>query len=402
MSAAKLHTESDLERSLARVVPIIRDRAIDTDRQGTYPFANIKLLHEAGLMTLAIPARLGGFGGGADRPFVTLSRVQRLISAACSSTGQLFGVQNSAMTTLRLLGSDEQLAYFADKVINDRASFCTVASEPEERFSSDGKRSPLSSIARKVDGGWRLTARKSFASGSLGCTYAMLSCTAEDASREPAVVTVIIPAHDPAVTIHDSWDNMGQRATASGRLDVDDGFVPDHHVIGVPGAAGSIPYFSAIFQLSVASNLLGIAQGALEQTTKYLKEFRRPTLGYASAADEPDFQRRIGEMSTDIAAAEALLEQSYALLETRPTDPDAVSQLLIRVYQTRVTVSKVSVDVTSRLFDVCGARATTRAIGMDRFWRNARTLSLHDSIDKHNGIIGRYALGVEQPKIASR
>lgn len=402
MPTPLLRTEDDLNAALAQVLPILRDRAAAIDQAGRYPRENVDLLHAVGLMALPIPIELGGFGIGSSRPFGLQSRIQQAIAAACSNTAQIFGAHSSALTTLRLIGSADQLTRFARLVIEEQASFCTVASEPGEQFTADGKRSPLRSTAHRVEGGWRVHARKSFATGSLGCRFALLTCAAQGQAGPENIVTAVVPADDPAVTIHDSWDNMGQRATTSGLLDVVDCAISDDMVIGAPGAARDVPVFAAIFQLGVASNLMGIAQGALDFAIAYLKEKRRPTLGFARAIDEPDVQRHIGDVATEIAAGRALVQCGFDLLDAGPPDEAAVSQLLVAVYQARIAASRISVDASSRIFELCGARATSRSENADRFWRNARTLSLHDNADKQRGIVGRHILGVESPRIASR
>ena len=60
--------------------------------------------------------------------------------------------------------------------------------------------------------------------------------------------------------------------------------------------------------------------------------------------------------------------------------------------EAKVLAHRAALRIGEGLFDVCGARATRATLGLDRFWRNARTHTLHDPIDYKLRDIGRFAL----------
>ena len=207
---------------------------------------------------------------------------------------------------------------------------------------------------------------------------------------------------DPRVEVIDNWDNMGQRATSSGALNVTDAFVPDSRIIGGPGAVPRSNRLGSLYQICFAALLTGMAEGAFDFAKTYLREQRRPTQGYALAGEEPNVQLRAADISIGLAASNAMLAQTSLKLDRLFQGEDVVHDLLNEIYQLRIFSAQTSVDITSAIFVLCGTRATTRSTAADLFWRNARTLSLHDNIDKQRGIVGRYALDIEKPAVGIR
>ncbi|MEH2149151.1 acyl-CoA dehydrogenase family protein [Nostoc sp.] len=65
----------------------------------------------------------------------------------------------------------------------------------------------------------------------------------------------------------------------------------------------------------------------------------------------------------------------------------------------KVAATRIGLDVTNRIFEVMGARATTAKYGFDRYWRNLRTFTLHDPVDYKIQEIGNWAFNDELPKL---
>jgi len=102
-------------------------------------------------------------------------------------------------------------------------------------------------------------------------------------------------------------------------------------------------------------------------------------------------------MRLKIAPAQALTDRAALLLEAAWQQGEQLAaaeraQVALAVAEAKVLAHRAALDVTEAIFDVCGARATHAALGLDRFWRNARTHTLHDPIDYKIKAIGRYAL----------
>lgn len=399
---ARIQNLQDLDKALDAVAPIIKERAIEVDARGTYPHENFKTLHEAGLLGVCLPKKFGGAGVGPGGDFAKFFEINDRMGALCSSTAQVFFVQNASLATLGLMASEAQMQRFADAVHQKGATFCYVGSEPTERFTKDGKRIFTETVAEKTKGGWIVNGRKGFATGSMGASFAIFYCMPKGSDDSQQMMVMVLPIDAPGLKVVDSWNNMGQRATSSGMLEFHNCFVPDDMVMGKEGSFYDSKVLGAIYQLGFAALLTGIAQGALNFTIDYVKNTLQPTMGYDNAAKELNIQIHVAEMATSIEASRALVFRAAALLQGVESGATSPFDTMNAIYQAKTFATEMSVAAGAKLFQICGAKSTTRRYGADRFWRDARTLSLHDNLDRQRGTIGRFVLGVENPSISTR
>ena len=394
--------QANYQDTLRFLVAELQSRAVEVDRAGRYPTESIGRAHQAGVLESVAPRELGGCDLGPRGDMVGYFELLDGLSIGCSSTAQIIGVHNAAMATVKAIGSHRQLEFFAGEAAQSGAMFCYLGSEPGQRLQHDGTRVRYDSEARRVAGGWIINATKNFATGSLGARYIMALCMVEGAEDMSGVLLPVIPVTDPAVVIRDTWDNMGQRATTSGSCEIRECFVPDDGVIGGPGDFLRAKLLGALFQLSFAAQFNGIAQAAMNFTVDYLRHHATAPRGLERAVDEPHVHGLIGEMSVKIEAGRALVRRAANMLGAVERDKvDAVSATTA-VYQAKCHATQAAVQIGSDLFRLCGARVTATKHDADLYWRNARTLTLHDNYDRQIGTVGRAVLGIASPAISTR
>lgn len=164
-------------------------------------------------------------------------------------------------------------------------------------------------------------------------------------------------------------------------------------------------------QLVFSNFYLGIAQGALAFASQYTVSTTRPWPfggdNKASATDEFYILERYGNFFAHLRAAEALAERageeiSSLYREHSDNRPGLTArqrgELAEWVASVKVVTTDVGLRVTSGIFEVTGARATAVKVGLDRFWRDIRTHTLHDPVAYKNRELGRYALLDEVPE----
>lgn len=397
-------SEPSLRAAVAAAFPELQARAAQVDEAATYPADSIAQLAGAGLLRVGLSRRRGGLGLGVDLSYRAYFDGLSRLAAACSNTAQLFAVQNAALFAVELLGQDALVDRIAADVHEHAATFCFVGAEPNERFTHDNKRVNLLSTAESADGGWRIRAEKAFATGSLGCSYALFQCATgqADALTPPATTWVVLPRDHAALSVLDTWDGMGQRATTSGKLIVQDTVVEPLWVLGDAAARPRAQIFAPLFQLGFASIFVGIGEAALAFAVDHVNQRLKPTAGYERAAQEPSLQAHIGTLRIQLSAAAALVRTAADLMDGIERGEGEIHEVLSAVYQAKVFASQVALEASSRLFQIGGARLASRSYAADRFWRNARTLTLHDSVDKQTGIVGRHVLGIEKPAVSNR
>jgi alkylation response protein AidB-like acyl-CoA dehydrogenase len=208
------------------------------------------------------------------------------------------------------------------------------------------------------------------------------------------------------VTIHDDWDNIGQRQTDSGSISFQQVQVFPQEIFG-NRTQGDLPFKTiraCLTQLNLANIYLGIAQGAFAAAREYTQTYTKPWLnsGVDSANQDPYILQDYGSMWVDLEAATGLVDRAGVLLRAaweQEWDLTATQrgETAIAVATAKVAATKVGLDITSRIFDVMGARSTAGKYGFDRYWRNLRTFTLHDPVDYKVRAIGDWALNQKLP-----
>lgn len=399
----RIHNLTEFEAALADVLPRLRALAPAADAEGRYPFESIDVLREAGFLSLPLPASLGGLGFGEGVSFTHYFELLRRLASACGNTAQIYSAHANALLTIAQITGTEAFAPFVDGIVERGELFCFVGSEPTDRFDLSGKRISFTSRAEPADGGWLLNLHKVFATGSIGASWALVHCATESLPEPENWLLAVLRLDRPEIDRRDDWDNVGQRATSSGTLIARHYLLEPAHLIGSPGAVPRAKTLGSLYQIGFGAMLSGMAEGALNYAIDFTNTKRRPTYGYERTADEPSVQLRIADLTVAVEAGKALLCQTAPLYDQAfAGDDDILPELSRRMYILKIFVSQSSVQVSSDMITLCGARSTARKHDVDLFWRNARTLSLHDNVDKQKMTVGRQMLGIEIPLIGIR
>jgi alkylation response protein AidB-like acyl-CoA dehydrogenase len=369
-----------------------RDAARRDLTAGT-PKVQRDLLRDSGLLELTIPAPLGGSGA----TWATVLLIVQELATADASLAHLFGYHHLGLVTPHLIGTPEQRDAWYAATARDNL-FWGNALNPLD---------PRTTLVRVDDATFRLNGEKSFCTGAQDSDRLVVSANEPGQAR---LQVMVLPTRRDGIAVHDDWDNMGQRQTDSGSVSFRDVVVHADELLGPPGAGGSAwATLRPCVTQSILSNIfLGIARGAFDEARQYTLGLERPFAGAPPAtgsrpADDPYVIERYGEMQVQIAAAECLLERAAQALETAWQREYAISAeergvCAVSVGMGKVAAARAALEVTNRMFDVMGARATSAKYRFDRFWRNARTLTLHDALDHKAREVGDWALNGRFPE----
>ncbi|MFT3854693.1 MAG: acyl-CoA dehydrogenase family protein [Ilumatobacteraceae bacterium] len=203
----------------------------------------------------------------------------------------------------------------------------------------------------------------------------------------------LVPRGAPGVDVRRDWDALGQRATDSGTTVFDAVHVAAGRRASESGRA-PLPQNALRYQAGFAAVLVGIGIGALRAATAFVAGSSRPwpSAGVDSAADDPLVRRRCGELAADLAAAYQATMATGALLDAFEAGTIGRTELAVPIYAAKVAAHRAALRATSEIYDLMGTRAAARSTGFDRWWRNARTLSLHDPVAWKQEEIGRHLL----------
>jgi alkylation response protein AidB-like acyl-CoA dehydrogenase len=361
------------------------------DREGVFPIEGIEALRESGFIGLCVPREYGGQGAGYRGDVVLLPLVLMELASWCSSTSQVFALHNTGVQLVHAMGDAGQRNFFFREALQGHM-FGSFGSE------TNANRFALNSSVRYTGNGYVLNGRKHFATASTGAKWAYWRSVSEDAAgtQDERYMMPIVQLSAPGVTIIDDWDGIGQRGTGSGTVIAENVFIPEAHVTGGPGAYSKHgSFFAAQFHLNFAAQFVGIATGAYREALRYIKEQARPWPGVASAGEDPYIQLRVADMAVKLASARQLVLRAARLLQAYEEHPELRSSVHAAVSQAKISATQASLEVTSDVFQVMGARAATQKYGIDLYYRNARTLTLHDPVDRQREAVGKYELGIE-------
>jgi SfnB family sulfur acquisition oxidoreductase len=365
-----------------------RAGAAERDAGRRLPRAELDRLSASGLLAITVPAE----HGGADVSARTLAEVFRLLATGDASLAQIPQSHFAYVNVLRRQGTEGQRKFFFAELLAGKR-FGNAQSEAGTKHVQDIR----TRLEPQPDGSYVLTGVKHYSTGALFADWIPVLARAEDDLLHVAYV----PRDAPGLTVVDDWDGMGQRTTASGTVRLDsvpvpaDRVVPHHLTFTGPQLHG------AVAQLLHAAIDAGLAGAALEAAAEFVRTKSRPWFesGLDTAAEDPLLIQRFGELALQVRASDALLVAAALAVDAAGADlTDATAaEASIAVASAKAFAATAAVEVSSALFEVAGTRAALDGLNLHRFWRDARTHTLHDPVRWKVQHLGRHILNGTLP-----
>jgi alkylation response protein AidB-like acyl-CoA dehydrogenase len=380
-----------LESTFRPIFAEIAEGSRDRERHRVLPREQVRLLIDAGFGTLRIPEEHGGFGASLEQTFLLLAE----LGAADANVSHIFR---------------NHLAFVEDRLnaptsdTNDVWIKRFLAGSFVGGGWTEANNLTLANLATTVtaeDDHWLVTGAKYYATGSLYAEWLDVLGRGDDGE----LLTALVRADDPGVTLADDWRGFGQRATASGtaryegaRADVGDVFP----------AADRFGYQSHFYQIAMLAVLTGITGAALHDGSAALAERKRNyPQGLAEVpTDDAQLLQVIGSVSADVFGAEAALARSARSLDRvaegslTEDDGNGRGRLVdaeVAVSQAQLVIIDAALRATTTIFDALGASAVSEELGLDRHWRNARTLASHNPRVYKARILGDWLINGKDP-----
>lgn len=377
-----LHTARQLAAEFALT-------AVERDERGGTPKAERDALRHSGLLALSIPTQFGGLGA----PWSETLNIVREFARVDSSIAHVFGFHHLMLATVRLFARPEQWQPWFEQTARKNWFWGNALNPLDTR-----------TVVKNL-GGWReFSGKKSFCSGATDSE--MLIASAVDESNGGKLLIAAIPSGRSGITLHNDWNNMGQRQTDSGSASFERVRVEESELLLDPGPL-STPFACLrplIAQLTFTHMFLGIAEGAFAEARHYtLSETRA---WHKSSAQEvhqdPYILSHYGDFWVALEGIRLLVERAAAQLDHAWAKGPALSaeergHLATTIATAKVAASRQGLELCSRLFEVTGARSTHASLRLDRHWRNLRTQTLHDPLDYKLHELGDWALNQALP-----
>jgi alkylation response protein AidB-like acyl-CoA dehydrogenase len=372
------HTDITSATELAQqLAQDIATRADEADRLGKLPVEDVRALKESGYLTLSVPREYGGQGlSMRDCLAAHLELAQGSASTALVAAMQMhiFGHAREAHPW-----PEEWFERFCRAAVEDHALFNSVASEPS--LGSPSRGGLFETCAEPAADGWVINGHKTWTTGGQHLTHMLVSLTVEN---EPALMLVL--QDSPGVQWVETWGDNALSLRASDSHDVYfvDVQAPHDHLI-LRGANDPLP--NTWFPMTIAAVYLGTAMAARNTLIQYALE-RVPTALGKPIATLPKIQRQIGEIDVALQAARALLLE----VAGEWTGHDHRQQLP-RIVAAKYIATETAIDVTDMALRAAGGSSLTRALPLERYFRDVRAGLMHPpSGDTAMEMVGKSAV----------
>ncbi len=357
--------QHELVALVADLGPTFAERAAGYDRDARFPHENYADLRAAGLLGLCVPAEYGGLG--AD--FATYGLVSEELGRHCGSTALTFNMHTATMLLCGQIADDLEMSR-ADRATHERrraAMYTGVISEghihaqPFSEGNAPGATAGVTTTAVPVDGGWRLSGRKIFASLSDAADRHNVICVAPD---DPTIRFISVPTASEGLSFTGDWDPLGMRGTVSLTLLLEDVLVPADAELLPPGVFDQVANRWPHFYLTLSFTYLGIMRAVMDFTDGYLAGRIGPG---GRRRDNPQKQAGWAEMQVSYERSHALARH---VLAEAGVDPSPTQ--LRQAWASMVSTMETAPELASLAVRVCGGRSLLRPHTLERLYRDAR------------------------------
>lgn len=343
--------------SLARELgPVFAERATAADENDSFVADNYQALKDAGLVEAAVPQEFGGGGASIGE----LADMLRTIAHSCSSTALAFSMHTHQVAIPAWRWRHQNVAaaeLLLRRVAKDR--IILLSSGGSDWIGGSGK-------AEKVDGGYRVTARKVFTSGAAAGDLLMTGAVLAADNAPDTVIHFAAPMKAPEVKILDTWHTLGMRGTRSDDVMIEGLFIPDAGVSFSRRSGEWHPVFQIIATIAfplVYAAYLGVAESA--------REIALDLAGRKPATR--DVANLAGRMDTALRAAQLAHRHMVETAEGNAPSAESVNEVMIG----RTLVARHAIETVELAMELAGGASFYRSNGLERRFRDIQGARFH-------------------------
>ena len=342
----------------AELGPIFAERANAAIDEDKYVADNIALLKSSGLVEAGVPRELGGGGADVDE----LATMLRTLAYHCGSTGLAFSMHTHQVAIPAWRWNHQKAAMAAvepllKRIANER--ILLMSSGGSDWIGGSGK-------AEKVEGGYRITARKVFSSGAPTGDLLMTGAVLEADGEPPMVLHFGIPMNSPHVKVLDNWRTLGMRGTGSHDVMIEGHVVPEAAVAVRRKAGEWHPIFQIIGTIAfplIYSVYLGVAESARDIAIGLAKR-KTPSRHAIDLA---------GRMETELTAARLAHESMLAAVRRNAPSADTINDVMIGKH----LVARHAIAAVEYAMELAGGAGFYRSAGLERRFRDIQAARYH-------------------------
>ena len=339
-----------------RLGPHFAEQAAEADENDRFVAENYRALREVGLIAAGVPKELGG--GGAE--VAELADMLRELAHHCGSTALAFSMHTHQVAI-------PAWRWRHQKVSAVEPLLRRVAGEGLVLLSSGGSDWIAGSgKAVKVDGGYRVSARKVFTSGAEAGDILMTGAIVQTEGEPDAVIHFPVPMKAPEVKIIDTWRTLGMRGTGSNDVLIEGLFVPDASVAVSRRSGEWHPLFQIIATIAfplVYAAYLGVAESGRDIAVGLAKQKRQT----------PYATELAGRMDTTLRAAQLAHRWMIEIVERNAPSAETINEVMIG----RSLVAENVIRTVELAMELAGGAGFYRSNGLERRFRDIQGARFH-------------------------
>ena len=359
-----LTKEQELVRQMVRdfAVNEVKPIAAEIDVTERFPMENVKKMGELGMMGIPFPTEFGGAGGDVLSYILAVEE----LSKVCATTGVILSAHTSLCASLiNENGTPEQKEKYLRDLCTGNKIGAFGLTEPGAGTDAAGQQTTA-----VLDGdNYILNGSKIFiTNGGVADTFIVFAMT-DKSKGTKGISAFIVEKGFPGFSIGKKEDKLGIRASSTTELIFENCVVPKENLIGREGKGFGIAMKTLDGgRIGIAAQALGIAEGALEEAIKYMKErkqFGRPIAAFQG------LQWMVAEMSTKIEAARFLVYKAAWLKDNK--QPYSIDAARAKLY-----AAEVAMDVTTKAVQLFGGYGYTKEYPVERMMRDAKITEIYE------------------------
>ena len=359
-----LTKEQELVRQMVRdfAVNEVKPIAAEIDVTERFPMENVKKMGELGMMGIPFPTEFGGAGGDVLSYILAVEE----LSKVCATTGVILSAHTSLCASLiNENGTPEQKEKYLRDLCTGNKIGAFGLTEPGAGTDAAGQQTTA-----VLDGdNYILNGSKIFiTNGGVADTFIIFAMT-DKSKGTKGISAFIVEKGFQGFSIGKKEDKLGIRASSTTELIFENCVVPKENLIGREGKGFGIAMKTLDGgRIGIAAQALGIAEGALDEAIKYMKErkqFGRPIAAFQG------LQWMVAEMSTKIEAARFLVYKAAWLKENK--QPYSIDAARAKLY-----AAEVAMDVTTKAVQLFGGYGYTKEYPIERMMRDAKITEIYE------------------------
>lgn len=340
----------------------VKPLAAEIDEQERFPIETVEKMAPLGIMGIPIPVEYGGTGGNN----MLYSMAVEELSAACATTGVIVSAHTSLCAVPILeYGTEEQKQKYLPKLASGQ--WLGAFGLTEANAGTDA--SSQQTVAVESGDNYILNGTKIFITNSKYADLYIILAMTDKSQGTRGITAFIVEKTFPGFSVGKKEKKLGIRGSATCELILEDCVVPKANMLGKLNRGFSLAMKTLDGgRIGIAAQALGIAQGAINETVKYVKErkqFGKPI----SAFQNTQFQ--LADLQTRIVASRLLVHQ--AAFKKDKGEPYSVEAAMAKLY-----ASETAMEVTNKAIQFHGGYGYTRDYPVERMFRDAKITEIYE------------------------